>query len=147
MAYQYFKAALSHWLNQKGNSRKVLQIEAGFKKSLLSQLLSKKREKPISYENQVKIAKGCGFDYLSFLQFGKALLEEEVPLIPLKEKQPSLTKNFRDKDRAIRIIKKLAQAEQLNEAALDKIESQIDLELKYLEKTESLKKKTVNGQE
>ena len=42
--------------------------------------------------------------------------------------------NFKQKDRAIRINKKLVYAEQLDEDSLDKIERQIDLELEDLER-------------
>ncbi|PIE46595.1 MAG: hypothetical protein CSA42_07695 [Gammaproteobacteria bacterium] len=93
MGYQYFKTSLEHWLNQEGNSQKILQIQAGYKKARLSQILSqvldKKHEKnntPISYDNQVKIAYGCGYSYFDFLEYGKNLIDGKTP--PPAEPRP-----------------------------------------------------------
>jgi len=109
-------------------------------------------------EDQLKITDYLGVDYLDFLQQGKKLLEggtqikkdpaPQAQIISIEDEHCNVTKNFKKKDRAIRINKKLVYAEQLDEDALDKIERQIDLELEDLEKRAGLKKRpAANGDE
>lgn len=81
--YDYFKAALNTWVKETGTGyQKVLSIETGYGKSYISQLFNPKREKPISFEVQIKIAEACGEDYLSFLEKGRELLERKSLLKP-----------------------------------------------------------------
>jgi len=78
LTYIYFKMALDNWLASDENTQKVLAVESGYTKGYISQLLDEDRKKPIGFEPQIRLAMACGYDYLSFLQRGKYLLEGEA---------------------------------------------------------------------
>ncbi|WP_320043216.1 hypothetical protein [uncultured Desulfobacter sp.] len=148
----YFRKAIKDYLNDKPRGAQAkLARDAGIDKIHLNDFLGKRRV--MQEKDRIKITTAIGVDYLEFLQHGKKMLCGDVQaskgtaILSLEKKKIDVTKNFKKKDRAIRINKKLAYAEQLDEDSLDKIERQIDLELEDLEKRVGIKKKpTANGE-
>jgi len=148
---EYFRKAIRHYLdNKKRGAQSQLALYSDIDTKHLSDFLAGRRTMKEPF--RLKITNYLGVDYLDFLQHGKELLcgsaqaKKDTAIISLEDKQIDVTKNFKKKDRAIRITEKLAYAEQLDEDALDKIERQIDLELEDLEKRVGIKKKpTANG--
>jgi len=153
----YFRKAVKAYLETiPRGGQKNLAEKSGLTPRHLNDFLGRRRA--ITEEDQLKITDYLGVDYIDFIQHGKKLLEgdtqikkdpaTQAQIISLEDEHCNVTKNFKQKDRAIRINKKLVYAEQLDEDSLDKIERQIDLELEDLEKRAGLKKRpTANGEE
>lgn len=148
---EYFRKAVWNYLEGKERgAQSKLAINSGIDIKHLNDFLAGRRAMKESF--RLKITNYLGVDYLDFLQHGKKMLCSDIQapkgpaILSLEDKQIDVTKNFKKKDRAIRITEKLAYAEQLDEDSLDKIERQIDIELEDLEKRVSIKKKpTANG--
>lgn len=146
---EYFKAALSGYLNEKGKSQNWLALKSKINQQTINNLCKGSFGKESTRD---KLFEFIETDFLSFLQYGKKIYEkdnttQDSSIIPIEDKEHfNVTKKFKKKDRAIRINEKLVYAEQLDEDALDKIERQIDLELEDLEKRAGLKKRpAANG--
>lgn len=152
----YFRKAVQDYLDKMPRGgQKQLAEKAGLTPRHLNDFLGNRRA--MTEEDQLKITKHLGVDYLEFLQRGKDLTtwkdtsQDLTPttVITLEDKELfNITKRFKQKARAIQINEKLVYAEQLDEDALYKIERQIDLELEDLEKRAGKKRKqTANGNE
>ena len=88
MTYKYFLAALNHWIEKTGRGyQKILALETGKTKGYISQLLSPKRKKPISFELQNDLAEACGYSYEDFLMLGKRILENNSHAESTSEKK------------------------------------------------------------
>ena len=150
---EYFREAIRDYLKGKERgAQSQLAVESGIEVKHLNDFLGRRRAMKETF--RLKITNHIGVDYLDFLQLGKELLTGTTPpppknsVISIEDKEHfHVTKKFKKKDRAIRINKKLVYAEQLDEDSLDKIEGQIDLELKDLEKRSGLKKRLAANEE
>lgn len=152
---EYFRKAIWDYLEGKPRGAQTRLAEgSGINRVHLNDFLAGRRAMKESF--RLKITNYLGVDYLDFLQHGKKLLESDTQvketsappgqIISLEDKHLDVTKKFKKKARAIRINEKLVYAEQLDEDSLDKIEDQIDLELKDLEKRAGIKKRpAANG--
>lgn len=74
LAYTYFKKATKEWLARNSKTQNWLALELGVEDGTISRYLSDKREIP--FARQLEIANKCGCEYLTFLQFGKDLIEK-----------------------------------------------------------------------
>ncbi|NOX32536.1 MAG: hypothetical protein GXP56_02195 [Deltaproteobacteria bacterium] len=82
MAYAYFKKAAMMWLEKNEKTQNWLALEIGVEDGTVSRYLGESRNVP--FNKQIKIANACGYDYLSFLQYGKDLLEGKSATPPNK---------------------------------------------------------------
>ncbi len=79
--YSYFLRALKHCSDGMGHgAQKIIAIDAGISRPLLSQILSGNSIKKASMRTQVNLAKACGYGYENFLDLGRRLENGENPV-------------------------------------------------------------------
>jgi len=78
--YDYFFKALLHCIEKRGGRgvQVSVSISTGIAEATISDIVNLKRL--ATFEQQVGIAKTFGFDYLSFMQLGRDLLDGKKPV-------------------------------------------------------------------
>lgn len=73
-SYQYFMAALNHFLGQRwGGSQTRLHNDTGLSESMISLIRSNKKRAGL--KSQFKIAKAMGYAYETFIEIGRSIVE------------------------------------------------------------------------
>jgi transcriptional regulator with XRE-family HTH domain len=124
LAYKYFMAALNGWVAEKKKNKdpaqKILALGLKTEEGTISRYLNPKREKPIPFESQTKIANVCGHTYLSFLQLGKNIIDGKkaenniYAFDKIEQDHQALTLKFKDKVAGYEVNQNLIELEQLN---------------------------------
>ncbi|MBC8442024.1 MAG: hypothetical protein H8D87_20340 [Deltaproteobacteria bacterium] len=119
--YKYFITALNEWINHTGHGhKKILSNGCGCGQSYITQLLTPKRNKPIPFEWQVKIAETCDMPYIEFLQHGKNLLEgKSKKQINSPESNETNRENNKEMDETVKMLL-LQNQELINDLKQDK---------------------------